>query len=190
MSTKSGGRIVYRGLSQLQKWAENYRVGDVPSIVASIVRFGFNDVLMVWKDNEVMAGNHRLIALQTIRANGGEVPIGVKVEQGEWIVPCIDISHLSREEAKAFAIAHNRTSEKGKSDPERLTALLAELAGDGDLFSATGYNEVDLQLLLSEINDANFKPVAPPEGESIGKAPEPAKTYKCPECGHEFEPQA
>lgn len=190
MSTKTGARIVYRSLSQLRKWTENYRVGDLDSIIASIVRFGFNDVLIVWHDNEVMAGNHRLLALQTIKANGGDPPLGVVVEQGEWIVPCIEITHLNRSEARAFAVAHNRTAERGKSDPEALAALLAQIAGDGDLFKATGYNELDLTKLLSEINDANFQPVPNNDSGSISKPEPEIPTCKCPECGHEFRPEA
>lgn len=69
--------ITYRKLSELTNWERNYRVGDVSAIVTSIVTFGFNGALRVWKDGVVIAGNHALKALNTMKANGATVPRGV-----------------------------------------------------------------------------------------------------------------
>jgi hypothetical protein len=39
----------HRPLASLGRWERNYRVGDVSAIIASIVRFGFNGALRVWR---------------------------------------------------------------------------------------------------------------------------------------------
>lgn len=144
-------RVAWLPLRSLKRWDRNYRVGNTDAIVASIVRFGFNGTLRVWQDGVVIAGNHALISLEIIRANGGNAPSGVRVENDDWLIPCVDVTHLNRLEAQAFAIADNRTQELGQDDPERLSDLLSEVKGlDGELFSATGYNVRDLEKLLRE----------------------------------------
>jgi site-specific DNA-methyltransferase (adenine-specific) len=143
--------IVWRSLSELSRWDRNYRVGNVDAIIASIVRFGYNGALKVWLDGVVMAGNHALIALETMRANGAKIPKGLRQDGNEWLVPCIDVRHLSRTEASAYAIADNRTQELGQNDPERLAQLLSEVHESGDdLLGATGYSLRDLEQLLRE----------------------------------------
>src|SRR6185369_37501 len=97
---ETGKHTLLRPLYSLTRWERNYRVGNVESIIASIVRFGFNGALKVWEAGRVMAGNHSLIALETMRANGAKAPRGIQVFEGEWMVPCIDVTHLSRLEAE------------------------------------------------------------------------------------------
>lgn len=142
--------IVRRPLSQLRRWDGNYRVGNIDAIVSSIVHFGFNGALRVWREGVVMAGNHALIALEVMRANGAKAPKGILEESGEWLVPCVDVAHLSRTEATAFAICDNRTQELGSNDPERLGGLLSELRESGEL-NSTGYSQTDLDILLRQV---------------------------------------
>lgn len=165
-------RIRHVPLASLKRWAGNYRVGDVDAIVRSLVRFGFNGALRVWR-GEVMAGNHCLVALQTVQATGAPPPDGITVEDGQWLVPTIDVSHLSRTEATAYAVADNRTAELATNDPERLSELLSSF--DVDTLEATGYSRDDLDDLLAslagnepkELEDAEPEdPLGPDFGET------------------------
>jgi DNA modification methylase len=142
-------RITWFPLSELSHWERNYRVGHIESIVASIVRFGFNSALKV-RERVVMAGNQSLTALQTICANGVPAPRGIEVREGQWFVPCIDVSHLSQREAEAFAIADNRTHDLGEDDPGALAKLLEDVFQELGSFESTGYDAADLEALLHE----------------------------------------
>ena len=132
-------------LSTLKRWDRNYRVGNVEAIVASIVRFGFNGAVRVWRDGIVMAGNHSLIALETMRANGAAPPKGVLAKDKEWWVPGVNVSHLGKVEAEAYAVADNRTHDLGEDDSERLAAVLASIKEEIGLESAGYTNDEDRQ---------------------------------------------
>ena len=110
-------------LSTLKRWDRNYRVGNFEAIV----RFGFNGAVRVWRDGIVMAGNHSLIALETMRANGAAPPKGVLPKDNEWWVPGVDVSHQGKVEAEAYAVADNRTHDLGEDDSERLAPVLAPI---------------------------------------------------------------
>jgi hypothetical protein len=180
----SNERVCPVALSELTRWGRNYRLGDVPAIIASITRFGFNGALRVWRKKHVMAGNHALVALQTMKANGAAAPVGIEVrEDGEWLVPCIEVSHLNKREAEAFAAADNRTQELGKNDPEALSSLLKDLAKDAPLMEATGYTMADLDKLLAQVEAPPFEPVGAETQPELGQP----RQCTCPECGHVFE---
>lgn len=167
MDTQTNQRIVWVPLAKLRKWDRNYRVGNIEAITASIVRFGYNGTLRVWKDGMVMAGNHALICLQTMKANGATAPDGVKTKGRDWLIPCVDVSNLSRLEAEAFAIADNRTQELGQNDPERLAELLAGInTEDSSLVGIAGYTETDLKALLRQVATAMNE-------QSLDEVPEP-----------------
>src|SRR5678816_1610554 len=102
-----------RNLAELRPSLNNYRSGDVGAIVTSILTFGFNSALRVWQNCVVKAGNHSLLALQSIKASGLPIPTHIKAQGDSWLVPCIDISHLSETAANAFMVADNRLTMLG-----------------------------------------------------------------------------
>ncbi len=141
--------IRYYDLATLKRWNRNYRQGDVGAIIQSIARFGFNGALRVWRDDVVIAGNHALMALLQMKASAYQTPRGIVEHDGKWLIPCVDVSHLSEIEAEAYAIADNRTQERGDNDNEQLAALLASIAAeDAALLAATGYDGDDVDNLL------------------------------------------
>jgi DNA modification methylase len=109
-----------------------------------------------------MAGNHALAALQAMQNRGDIVPGGVLKDAKGWLIPCVDVSHLSRSEAEAFAIADNRTVELAENDDSKLATLLSELNELAGL-DGTGYDSSVLEQLLQTA-------VSP---EVRGEAPEP-----------------
>lgn len=154
-----------RNLDDIKTWEENYRVGDVNAIVASIVQFGYNRVLCIW-NNTIVAGNHAYLALQQIRAQGLPAPLGIAVEDGKWMVPTVDVSQLSWTKAKAYALADNRTAQLADEDPLRLSELLQEVKMEG-LLDAVGYTDEDLDEFLRL---ASLDPAPEKEENKVSKA--------------------
>lgn len=182
-------------VSTLQFWKRNYRRGDVDKIAASIAAFGFNGALRVWQERTVMAGNHALMALRKLMEEGAALPRHVLEDpSGDWLVPCIDVSHLDEAEAAAFALADNGIQEQGRTDSAALGALLAELGRDArGLVGATGYDpELVAHLIASKgrgTPSASSGPRPPEFGpEDDGAQPRLDKrNHVCPHCGREFE---
>ena len=144
--------VVFRDIATLKTFPRNYRRGDIGAIAKSLRKFGMNGALRV-RGDVVYAGNHTLLALQRMKAQGAKkVPKGIRVEGGAWLVRCIPIDHLSETEAAAFAVADNRTGELAENDTEMLASLLQTIANeDRDLLEATGYDGDDLDDMLKSL---------------------------------------
>lgn len=82
--------------------ARKHEAEDVEAIMQSIRDFGFNDPIGVWgKKNTIVEGHGRLIAAQNLEMES---------------VPIIHLDHLSDEQRRAYALAHNRTAELSEWD--------------------------------------------------------------------------
>jgi DNA modification methylase len=135
-------------LGELTPWDLNYRRGDIAAIRKSLRQFGLNGALRV-RNRVVMAGNQTLAALKEMHEAGEDPPAKVLIENGSWMIPAIDLSHLSDDEAVAFAIADNRTHDLGSDDQAQLALLLSQFDSDSDLLHVLGYSGDDLESLLS-----------------------------------------
>lgn len=171
-------------LSQLKAWDQNYRLGDIDAIKASLQEFGFNGALRV-KDGTVMAGNQTFAALKSMKDSGAKPPRNVVAKAGDWHVPAIDLAHLSELEAKAFAIADNRTHDRGGEDSAQLAKLLSDLAEYPDLEFASGYTDGDIMELINSLGGDDPKGV---EDDNQGKLDTESGIVQCPSCGEEFKP--
>lgn len=115
-------QIVYLRPDELRPYEHNARKHapeDVEAIKASIRELGgFNDPIGIWgPDNIIVEGHGRLIAAK---------------EMGLARVPCIRLDHLTDEQRRAYALAHNKTAELSEWDfagklEEELAAM--EIAG-------------------------------------------------------------
>ena len=142
-----------RALSDLRVWERNYNEGDIGAISTSIAAFGYNRSISVWRDGIVIAGNHTLLALQWLYKQQVDAPTNVQVIDGEWWIQVSDASHLTDEEATAYAIADNRTAALANPDMEALTTLLQEVAkNDDELLQATSYTGDDLDEMLRALS--------------------------------------
>lgn len=114
MTEKPNLKIEQLPVEALQEYENNARDHgqvDVEAIKESIRMFGFNDPIGIWSDNNVIVEGHgRLMAAK---------------ELGMSEVPCIRLDHMTDEERRAYAIAHNKTAELSSWNPEKLNLELA-----------------------------------------------------------------
>ena len=106
-------KIEYIAIDELTPYDKNTKVHtkkQIEHIANSITEFGFNDPLGVCgKNNIVLEGNGRIEAARRL---------------GMTELPCVRLDHLSKDEMRAYVIAHNSLNlETGFDDG----ALYAEL---------------------------------------------------------------
>lgn len=93
-------KIEYLDIKDLKPYDRNARKHqdvDVAAIMNSIKEFGFSDPIGVWgADNEIVEGHGRLEAAKKLKMDK---------------VPVIHLDHLTDEQRRAYALAHNKTAE-------------------------------------------------------------------------------
>lgn len=153
-------KIEYLPLSALTPYEGNARKHadeDINAIMASIQEFGFDDPIGVWgKNNTIVEGHGRLMAAK---------------ELGMETVPVIRLDHLTDEQRRAYALAHNKTAELSGWDFGQLEMELA------------GIEDVDMGAF-------GFSPVVDTEEDAPKEFKEftedmPTK-HVCPKCGYEW----
>ena len=163
-------KIVYLppgDLTPYEKNAKKHASADIEAIKASIKELGgFNDPIGIWGDrNIIVEGHGRQIAA---------------LELGLEKVPCIRLDHLTDEQRRAYALAHNKTQELADYDFSILGEELAELELDFDM-SSFGFDPVASERIdpesgegATEYNEEEF-------------SDEQCKC-ECPRCGFRFNP--
>jgi ParB family transcriptional regulator, chromosome partitioning protein len=137
---------------------------QVAQIAASIKEFGFNNPILVDKDNSIIAGHGRLQAARKL---------------GLTEVPCVRLEHLTETQRKAYIIADNRLALNAGWDNELLRLELNELDGNIDL-SLLGFTVPELTIAMGF--GADFEPgTEDDQGKLDQKDP-----IICPACSHEF----
>lgn len=154
-------KITLMALSDITPYENNPRNNEeaVEKVANSIKEFGFNQPIVVDKDNVIIVGHTRYLAAQ---------------ELGLTEVPVIVAGNLSEEQARAYRLADNKTSEFAGWDFEKL-ALELEQIEDIDMGDFGFIEGSDL-----DITDDDFL------SENQIKEKEPKKVT-CPHCGQEFE---
>ena len=103
-------------LEKLTPYAKNSKLhtpAQIRHIANSIEKFGFNDPLAVCgPENTVLEGNGRIEAARLL---------------GFKTLPCVRLDHLSREEQRAYIIAHNALNLETGFDEAVLMQELEEL---------------------------------------------------------------
>lgn len=139
-------KIEYLPVTALKPYERNarkHRDLDVDAIVKSIEEFGFDDPIGIWSaDNLIVEGHGRLLAAKKL---------GMKT------VPCIRLDHLTDEQRRAYALAHNKTAENSEWDFDILPEELSRIT-DIDMTSF-GFDLVD----NAEVVEDDYEPVVPEE---------------------------
>lgn len=108
---------------------------QVAQIAASIREFGFLNPIVVDGANGIIAGHGRVMAAQKL---------GIKE------LPCIEASHLTDAQRRAYVIADNKLALNAGWDDELLKIELQDLeAMDFDL-SLTGFSDEETMALLGD----------------------------------------
>jgi hypothetical protein len=90
---------------------------------------------------------------------------------------------VDEEHATRILLADNKTNDLAEYNNEALASLLTELSESSDL-GGTGFTVTDLDLLLADINGADFEPGGELEQGRLDKLE--AQFVTCPKCNHEF----
>ena len=112
-------KIEYLPVKDLKEYEKNTRKHqklDVDNIAKSIKKYGFNDAIGIWGDNVIVEGHGRLLAAKKL---------GIKE------VPCVRLDHMTDEQRREYAIAHNATAELSVWDAEFLAQELSDLDMSG-----------------------------------------------------------
>lgn len=89
-------KLEYVDIDELVPYLNNAKIHtaeQIEQIKKSIEEFGMNDPIAVWKDNEIIEGHGRLIALK---------------ELGWHKAPVIKLDHLTEQQRKAYILIHNK----------------------------------------------------------------------------------
>lgn len=123
-------------ISELIPYVNNARTHSdeqVTQIASSIKEFGFNNPILIDKDNGIIAGHGRLEAAKKL---------------GYTEVPTIRLEHLTDTQRKAFILADNRIALNSGWDTTLLSLELKELDTELDLTSL-GFDAKELAALLA-----------------------------------------
>lgn len=139
--------VKYRNTDELIPYARNARThseSQIAQIAASIKEFGFNNPILLDGDNGVIAGHGRLMAAQKL---------GLKQ------VPCIELSHLTETQKKAYILADNKIALNSGWDFDTLSIELEDLKLNDINVELTGFNLEEIEGLqdpLSALDEEDF----------------------------------
>ena len=108
---------------------------QVAQIAASIREFGFTNPVLVDGNNGIIAGHGRVLAARKL---------------GLAEVPCIELSHLSETQKRAYIIADNKLALNAGWDEEMLALELGELSDLDFNLDLTGFDADEIANLLFE----------------------------------------
>jgi DNA modification methylase len=144
-------KVELRPVAALIPYAKNSRThsdAQVAQIAGSIREFGFTNPVLIDGDNGIIAGHGRVMAAR-------------KLEITE--VPCIELSHLTNAQRKAYIIADNKLALNAGWDVEILSLELGELRDEGIDLMLTGFGDDELAGLFAEKTDGLTDPDEVPE---------------------------
>ena len=160
-------KIEYIDINKIRPYEHNARKHtdiDLSTIVASIKEFGFSDPIGIWKDT-IVEGHGRLEAAKKL---------------GMEEVPCIRLDHLSDEQRRAYALAHNKTAEMSEWDFDLLDSELDEIL-DIDM-SEFGF-ELDEEEEAQEIEEDEVPEIPEEPKAKVGDLWILGRWVYCKKCG-------
>ncbi len=157
--------VIQIAIDTLIPYAMNARThpdSQISKIAASIKEFGFNNPILIDKDNGIIAGHGRVLAAKKL---------------GLVSVPCIMLEHLSEAQRKAYILADNRIALDGGWDHEMLSMEVKELNDlDFDIMTM-GFDQSEITGMLGD-----FLPAKEEDQGDLGEK----KLTECPNCGEKF----
>ena len=118
--------------------AKKHDASQVAKLAGSIREFGFNNPVLIDKDNGIIAGHGRVLAAQSL---------------GLETVPCIRLGHLTDTQRRAYILADNRLAEIGGGwDEEMLKLELADLAASDLDVAELGFEAESLKIDADDLS--------------------------------------
>ena len=140
-------------VASLIPYARNSRTHSeqqIGKIAASIREFGFLNPIILDGENGIVAGHGRVMAAQKL---------------GMDVVPCVEASHLTEAQKRAYIIADNRLALDAGWDVDMLKVELGDLKADDFDLSLTGFDLDEIANFLAEptegLTDEDAVPEAP-----------------------------
>ncbi len=121
---------------------------QVAQIAASIREFGFNNPILTDGENGIIAGHGRLLAARKL---------GMKE------VPTIELSHLTKNQRKAYIIADNKLALNAGWDMEMLSLEMGDLKDEGFDLSLIGFDDNELANIFVDKTEGLTDPDAVPD---------------------------
>lgn len=142
-------KIEYLPIDELKAYEKNTRkheMYDVSQIAKSIEKYGFNDAVGIWgDDNTIVEGHGRVMAAKKL---------------GMTEVPCVRLDHLTDEERKEYGIIHNKSAELSDWDFELLAEELKDLdLSDFDIDWGLSTPEEEEEIVEDEPPEAPAEPI-------------------------------
>jgi DNA modification methylase len=128
--------------------ARKHSPEQVAQVAASIQEWGWTVPVLVDEQSNVIAGHGRLLAAQQL----GLADVPVMVARG-W----------TGAQVQAYRLADNKLALNAGWNEDLLRIELTELKGLGADLGLTGFGELELDGLLSRVNDGNTDPDEAPE---------------------------
>jgi DNA modification methylase len=139
--------------NDLIPYARNSRThseDQVTKIASSIKEFGFLNPIIIDGENGIVAGHGRVMAAKKL---------------GLTELPCIEASHLTEAQKRAYVIADNRLALDAGWDNDLLKIELQDLNSEGFDLSLTGFDLSEISAFLEEptegLTDEDAVPDAP-----------------------------
>lgn len=132
-------KISQHKVDELIPYARNSRThsdAQVAQIAASIKEFGFTNPVLIDKTGSIIAGHGRVLASRKLNLVS---------------VPCIELSHLTEAQKKAYIIADNKLALNAGWDDEMLAVELTDLKDMGFDLDLTGFNTDEIDALLAPV---------------------------------------
>lgn len=157
MTKNTKGFSAYKTVSveSLIPYARNSRThsdSQVSQIAASIKEFGFLNPIIVDGDNGIIAGHGRVMAAQKL---------GLKE------LPCVEASHLTDAQRKAYVIADNKLAMNAGWDDDLLRIELDELGELGFDLELTGFSLDEIASIFDDPEQEDTEPTEQPYAETF-----------------------
>jgi ParB-like chromosome segregation protein Spo0J len=163
-------KIKQTPIDELIPYALNSRTHSdeqVAQIAASIKEFGFNNPVLLDKENGIIAGHGRVLAARKL---------GLKE------IPTIELSHLTDTQRKAYVIADNKLALNAGWDDDLLKLEMQGLGNEKFDLTLTGFSIEELDGLFFE---PNFESGNEDDQGDLDKLD--PKMVVCPHCGGNFD---
>lgn len=118
--------------------ARTHSEAQIAQIAASMVEFGFTNPILIDEDGGIIAGHGRVLAARKL---------------GLAKIPCVELSHLTLIQKRAYVIADNKLALNAGWDDEMLDLELRELSESGVDLDLIGFEDFD----LSDVDEGDGK---------------------------------